>query len=239
VIDSGLVIMTGLLASLHCIGMCGPIVLAYSLQTGNGIIGKSTNILALHSAYNVGRIISYSLIGALFGLVGAAIGSFKNFTDYFAIFCGVLMVVAGLAMLRLFPLISSFSLSKVGAIFLKLHTIFLKRRTIGSKLSLGLLTPLLPCGILYAMFVKAASTGSFIKGGLTMALFGVGIAPSLILMGSFSSLISARFRKKAEMIAAITIILMGIILILRGFHVPYLKWLMAGNNSGNGTSCCH
>jgi len=234
VIDYGLVFVTGLLTSFHCIGMCGPIVLAYSLikPDDNSQTGRSSSFF-LHTAYNGGRIISYTLLGALFGLIGMAVGGLKEFSAYFSLICGIIMIVAGIGLLGLFPVPGTSSLGKASGIFSKLHSIFIKKRTIASKLLLGLLTPLLPCGILYVMFVKAASAGSIVGGAFTMFLFSIGMAPSLILVGTLSSFFSARVRKRAELFATIAIIILGISLVLRGLHVPYLRWI-PGMHVGGG-----
>lgn len=235
-IDFGLIFTAGLLASMHCIGMCGPIVLAYSTVSvagGAGVV--QTSAVGLHAAYNAGRIIGYSVLGAIAGMIGATLASLNVLTEVIATAGGVVMIIAGLAMLGWLP-IPAFMLQGRGAGLLrKIHKAVLVKRTISGKFSLGLLTPLLPCGLLYAMFVKAATAGSVVAGAATMGVFGLGMAPSLILMGSLSSIISARLRRGTEQLAAVMIILMGIFLVLRGFHVPYLAWMSGG--SGEMKQC--
>ncbi len=242
-IDLWLVFVTGLLSSLHCIGMCGPIVLAYSLSGGvsashavparNSALGR---VMGLHVAYNGGRIFSYSLLGALAGIAGMAFSSVQTVGEYVSIVGGAAMVVAGILLLGILPLPSALSRNKAGGgIAIGLLGRFLQSPSLKSKLLLGLLTPLLPCGILYALVVKAAATQHVGYGALTMALFAIGMAPALVLVGSLSSLFSAKVRKGAERLAAVSVILMGVILLLRGFHVPYLAWL----TGGGGSDCCH
>lgn len=237
-IDYGLIFLTGLLTSLHCLGMCGPIVLAYAANS-NGAAQANGNSAAfkLHAAYNAGRIMSYVLLGVLAGLLGIALGAMLNkVAEIVAIAGGVIMIIAGLGMLGFIPLPSFLVTGKAGSVLRKIHGALLRRRSLASKFALGLLTPLLPCGILYAMFAKASTSGSIANGALTMATFGIGIVPALLLMGSLSSLLSLRLRKGAEQLAAFAIIFMGVILVLRGFHVPYLSWL---SGTSNHTSCCH
>lgn len=224
-IEYGLIFTAGLLASMHCLGMCGPIVLAYSVagkgEQEKGRMGE----WELHAAYNTGRILSYTLLGALAGLVGLTFSSLNVISETVAIVGGVIMLLAGLSMFGLLPLPTQLLPEHASSVLRQLHRALLLRRTFASKFSLGLLTPLLPCGILYAMVAKAATTGSIAGGALTMAVFGAGMAPALGLMGSFSSFFSLRLRKGAQQLAAVTIALMGVILILRGLHVPYLAWL--------------
>jgi len=232
VIDLSLVFLTGVLASVHCIGMCGPIVLAYStIGVRDKPCGKKASVLTLHAAYNGGRILSYALVGAFVGLVGTTLGALKTAGEYVSIIGGAAMVLFGLGMLGVLFFKPRNAQSQLASMVSELYGGLLKKRTWGSKLSLGLLTPLLPCGMLYAMLIKAMTTGTATTGALTMATFGIGMAPSLILMGGLSSLLSARMRKGAQHLAALTVVLMGVILILRGLHVPYLAWLSGGNGS--------
>jgi hypothetical protein len=234
-IEYGLIFMAGLLASMHCLGMCGPIVLAYSVagkgEREKGGVGE----WKLHAAYNGGRIFSYALLGALAGLAGLTFSSLNVVTEAVAIVAGVIMLLAGLSMFGLLPLPTQLLSKDASSVLRQLHRALLLKRTFTSKFSLGLLTPLLPCGILYAMFAKAATVGSIAGGAITMAVFGAGMAPALGLMGSFSSFFSLRRRKGAQQLAAATIALMGVILILRGLHLPYLAWL-AGQN-GHSAPC--
>jgi uncharacterized protein len=221
VIDYGLTFLTGLLSSMHCAGMCGIIVLAYSSQkvAAQGSAGS----WQLHAAYNGGRILSYAVLGGVMGLAGMALATVEDIAPYVSLVGGIVMVIGGIAMLGIVPLPPTITLGGSG--IKKLYTPLLLGTSAKSKLALGLLTPFLPCGVLYAMVVKAATSGSVVHGALTMATFGAGMAPVLMILGSLSSFVSARFRKGAEKFAAITIILMGVILILRGLHVPYLGML--------------
>jgi sulfite exporter TauE/SafE len=131
------------------------------------------------------------------------------------------------------------TLSLSGGAVNKLHGKLIRGSSFGSKFSLGFLTPFLPCGILYAMLAKAATAGSAVSGALTMGVFGLGMAPSLMMLGGVSSFFSARMRKRAEIIAAATIIFMGIILLLRGLHVPFVSFIpMGGLVAGEHHSCC-
>ncbi len=233
-IEYGLIFLTGLFASLHCVGMCGPIVLAYSTA------GRSANpgtVFAMHLAYNGGRIASYATIGALVGVIGTTLSSLDIIGGYVSIVGGVLMVGFGLGLLGVafFP---GHSVSAgLSGLARKAYGGLLTRRTMGSKALLGLLTPLLPCGLLYAMLIKAATAGSVVGGAATMAVFGVGMSPSLILVGSLSSFFSTRLRKGAEQLAAVFIVFLGLILLLRGFHVPYLAWFTGATPAGG--ACCH
>lgn len=236
-IDYGLIFVTGLLTSLHCVGMCGAIVLAYSMPS-MGAVAVSRNPLILHTAYNVGRVLSYALLGAIVGMIGITLSGFERVSEVIAIVSGVIMIVAGLAMLGIFPLPTKLSFGGNSVGIGRLHGALIREKSFLSKFSLGFLTPLLPCGLLYAMLAKAAAAGSIANGAMTMAVFGAGMAPSLLLIGSLSSFFSAKIRKRAEMVAAAAIIFMGIILVLRGLHVPFLGFVPMGSVGGVEHSCC-
>lgn len=226
-IDYGLVFVAGVLASLHCVGMCGPIVLAYSLP---GKTGPTKTVL--HLAYNGGRVLSYTLLGALGGALGMGLYGVEGIGSYVAIVAGVLVVVAGLFMMGVLPVPAVLVNGVGGRALRRLHGALLKKKSTGSKLLLGGLTPLLPCGMLYAMLFKAAAEGSAVGGATTMAVFGAGMVPALGLMGSLTSFISGKVRRRADILMASTFILLGGILLMRGFQVPYLQTII-------GSGHCH
>ena len=210
---------------MHCIGMCGAIVLAYSAQRPHAT-AAGTSGWKLHTAYNSGRILSYALLGGIVGFAGMVLTTIEDYASIVSISGGAIMILTGFAMLGIIPLPTKVVLSNGSSCLKRLYTPLLLERTVTSKLLLGFMTPLLPCGLLYAMVVKAATAGNVAGGALTMATFGIGMAPSLMLLGGFSSMFSARMRRGAEKLAALTIVLMGVILVLRGMHVPFLGILV-------------
>jgi sulfite exporter TauE/SafE len=234
-IDYGLIFVTGLFTSLHCIGMCGAIVLAYSTTP---LRTSAASGFRFHVAYNGGRVLSYALLGAIVGMVGMTLSGFERVAEIVAIVSGAIMIVAGLAMIGVLPIPTTLSLDGNRLGIGKLHGTLMRGSSFGSKFSLGFLTPFLPCGILYAMLAKAATAGSAVNGALTMGVFGLGMAPSLMMLGGVSSFFSAKMRKGAEMLAAVTIIVMGVILVLRGLHVPFLSFVPMGSVGGVEHSCC-
>jgi sulfite exporter TauE/SafE len=204
--------------------MCGPIVLAYTSQyiKGNGNLNRP---VLPHLLYNGGRILSITSLGALFGLLGAGIGTVRGVGEWFSIAAGFLLVALGLSLLRVLPF---FSLAIEGAIarnanttlarlYRSLFASLVASRRLESKFFIGFLTPLLPCGLLYSMFVRAASGGSALSGATIMLSFGLGTLPSLMLTGLLSSLASENLRRWGDRVAAATILLMGVMLLLRGF----------------------
>ena len=232
-IEYGLIFLTGALASLHCVGMCGAVVLAYSVHGPGAQQRRFSFDLIRHGTYNGGRVLSYAALGALLSAAGLRLAWVRNAGDYLSVSAGIVMVAAGLAMLGLLRIPSRISLGGgVGAVR-RLHARLLRGGSPSRTLALGLLTPLLPCGMLYGMLAKAAAAPTVGGGALTMAVFALGMTPSLGALGGFSSLCSARLRKGAERLAAVSILLMGIVLLLRGLHVPFL-----GIVEPQGAACC-
>lgn len=239
-IDYGLIFLTGVLTSLHCVGMCGAIVLAYATTPTryDGAVALNRNPMGLHAAYNGGRILSYALLGALAGLLGMTLSGFEKVAELVAIASGAVMIVAGLSMLGLLPFRTTLALGGKISWIGRLQGRLLRGRSVSSTFSLGFLTPVLPCGLLYAMLAKAAAAGTVADGALTMAVFGAGMAPSLMLLGGLSSLFTARIRKGAERVASAAILVMGVILVLRGFNVPFLDFVPIGHTGVVAPDCC-
>ena len=235
--DIALVFLTGLFGSMHCVGMCGAIVAAYSTQ--DGFHDKSANgrsgALIKHLSYNFGRILSYTMVGAILGAVGGSFAGFTMVGEWFSAIAGIMLIVSGFWMLRIFPWMGFKQEISVGAerksflfsLYARSYGALLASPTIESKFYIGFLTPLLPCGLLYSAFMMAASSGSAVNGALTMALFGSGIVPSLVIVGYVSTFFRFRLRSWGDKLAALTIILMGVMMLLRGLGLP-LPWMMIG-----------
>jgi sulfite exporter TauE/SafE len=240
--DLALVFLTGLFGSMHCVGMCGAIVAAYSTQDGfhNPSTGGKWGALIKHLSYNFGRILSYTIVGAMLGAVGGSFAGVKMVGEWFSALAGMVLIASGFWMLRIFPWMGftekislveekqSFLLS----LYTRSYGALLGSPTIESKFYIGFLTPLLPCGLLYSAFMMAVSSGSAVNGALTMALFGTGIVPSLVIVGYVSTFFRFRLRSWGDQLAALTIILMGVMMLLRGLGMQ-LPWMMIGAGGGH------
>jgi uncharacterized protein len=229
--DLGMIFMTGVLASLHCAGMCGALVLGYATQGGGE--GGALRGGLLHLAYNVGRILSYVLLGAILSAAALRLAWIKDAGSYVAIGGGVVMVMAGLAMLGVLRIPSRVGVPVAREGSARLQSRLLRGATPARTFGLGLLTPLLPCGMLYGMLARAVAAPTVTDGALIMGVFGLGMTPSLAALGGLSRFLSLRVRTWAERLAAVSILLMGVILLLRGFHVPFL-----GVFEPAGAACC-
>lgn len=210
-------LFVGLTGSVHCLGMCGPLVLAYSLNMGarEGSKGRVWPSGALHHfAFHLGRITTYALLGA----AAAFVIGIAGFTPYLKSSRGIFTFIAGLVMIILglrFMRITLFSMpSPPGGSFRAFGLI--NSRSLGSKYLLGIFVGFLPCMLPWAMIMKASSSQNFFHGFLTMALFGIGTIPVLFFTGFFASLLSYRLRLFGERLAGISVITMGAILIFKG-----------------------
>ena len=217
----------GFVGSLHCLGMCGPLVMAYSLHIRTPEDGKNREVAALwskgishHAAFHLGRLFTYGLLGAL----AAGLAHIAGFNQFFSglrssltLGAGILMILFGLILLKAIPfpffVVPSFG---PGSFFGRLFPPLFRSPHLASKLVLGLATGFLPCMLSWAMVVKAATTQNPVAGFLTMAFFGIGTVPALFLPGLSASFLSLRIRYLGERVAAMSLIVMGLILVSKG-----------------------
>ena len=200
----------GLAGSLHCLGMCGPIVLSYSVA----LRGPRP---AAHLAYNSGRILTYMLLGALAGTAGRAIalaGRLAGLASGARIFAGAAMIVAGIVMIGLVPSNSLVKIRRPG-VMQSIGRLILGP-AVRSKFTLGLVLGFLPCGMIYAALLKALESGGALAGALTMLAFGLGTATTLFAAGLISSIAGARLGQWSNRVAAVSVMLFGVILLWRG-----------------------
>ena len=216
----------GFLGSFHCLGMCGPLLVAYSLYTGSSLKPTDQDRLSnlghaayRHAAFHSGRLLIYGLLGALAGLLFylADLNSlFLRLRSGMTLLGGVLMILLGLVLIRAVHLpelpLFSFPGAKLHALFRRLVT----SQDVPSKMLLGMAVGFLPCGLSWAMIVKAATTHNPIAGFLTMTAFGLGTVPALLLPGMSASVLSLKFRLVGDKLAALSVIAMGLILISKG-----------------------
>ena len=220
-------LIVGFVGSLHCLGMCGPLVVAYSLHIRSTAVDGGPDVtkvwsrgFAHHLAFHAGRILCYGLLGAVASAFGYVIGFgqfFAGLRSSVSLVAGLLMVLFGLALLKLIsvPLFPVRSFRPNGAVGRALPQLLASDR-IASKWALGFVAGFLPCMLSWAMIVKAATMASPVHGFMTMALFGLGTVPALFFTGLSASLFTLRMRITGERVAACSVIVMGIILLVKG-----------------------
>ena len=209
----GLLTLIGFLTSFHCVGMCGPLILGYTAKSAtNGRKSYTTHFL-----YGIGKTLSYTLIGALFG----AFGSVVAFTPYaqgaVGVAAGIFLILFGLHMLGVFPALSHFQIRTPAFVMRFVGKEYRKR---SNPFVIGLLNGLMViCGPLQAMYVMAAGTGSWTQGAAIMFFFGIGTLPLLLSFGFLTSLISANLTPKILKASGFIVIILGAIMLNRGLAV--------------------
>ncbi len=187
----GLVFLTGLLCGVHCIGMCGGIML--------------TQHDAL--AYNGGRMVGYTAMGAVLGAVGSVLTFSAGMKSAVFLLAGGLVVLIGLQMW--------------GVPFLRKLRPGLPspcgRR--GRPFVVGLLTGVMPCGMLTSMWFVAASAASAVKGAATMLTFGLGTSVCMLLFGLLGDALTRKYNKYILKASTILIITMGLMLTAKGIQI--------------------
>lgn len=203
----------GLVSSLHCVQMCGPIVVSYSLPRQ----GRPRMWLS-HVGYNTGRVLTYTVLGAIAGAAGQVAdvaGHLTGHANGARILAGVSMLIAGAVML--------WRPSSGALVRLESPSVTQKfLRAIGQRLmrantfQLGLLMGLLPCGLIYGALLKSVDAGAILPGALSMLAFGLGTAQALLGIGFASNFLGRFLGSWSNRLAAVSLFLVGVFLLWRG-----------------------
>jgi uncharacterized protein len=206
----GLLFVVGLLTGFHCISMCGGFVLSYTAKQAQE--GKKPH--KSHLMYGLGKTISYTIIGAAFGLLGSIIAFTPALRGTVGLIAGLFLVIFGLKMLNIFPI-----LRKIRIKTPKFLSKFVgeKSKSSTSPLVIGLLNGLMiACGPLQAIYIMAAGTGSLIEGAKLLFVFGLGTLPVMIGFGYFASFVSSKVTHKILKASGLIVIILGIVMINNG-----------------------
>jgi sulfite exporter TauE/SafE/plastocyanin domain-containing protein/copper chaperone CopZ len=195
----------GVITSLHCVGMCGGIMLSQSI----GKEGKN-KFEAMKPAifYNLGRVIAYTLLGGLIGAIGSVFALSLSAKAGLQLFAGVFMIMMGFNMAG-FKAFRKFQI--------KLPNVACKAMSKPrAPLFVGFLNGLMPCGPLQTMQIFALGTGSALSGAFSMFMFAIGTVPLMLTFGALSSLLSKGYTKKILKFSGVLIIVLGLIMSNRG-----------------------
>jgi uncharacterized protein len=211
----------GLVTSVHCVSMCGMIVLSYAVKGAKD--GSFAQRLTPHLAYQTAKIFSYMAVGLALGAIGAAfdIGGIRGWVMMAA---GAFMVLLGLNMTGRVPWLKRLTLKPPAFLVRALSATRRKANeqaaeghvSIVTPLTFGLLTGLMPCGPLQAAQLAAAGAGSPIHGATVMLGFGLGTAPLMLAFGTASGFLTARFKDRMMIAAAVIIMILGLVMLNRG-----------------------
>lgn len=197
--------VVGVITSIHCVGMCGGIMLSQSIgkESKNKFDAIKPALL-----YNAGRVIAYTILGGVIGAIGSVFALSLTAKAGMQLFAGVFMIMmgfnmAGFTAFRKFqiklPNVACRAMSKPRAPFF-----------------VGLLNGLMPCGPLQTMQIFALGTGSAAAGALSMFMFSIGTVPLMLTFGALSGLLSKGYTKKILKFSGVLIIMLGLIMSNRG-----------------------
>ena len=204
----GAAFLLGLMTSPHCLGMCGGILM------GNCAQSHSPALASL--AYNGGRVLSYTAIGGIFGMLGTVIAYNMSVKSMVFTMVGLVVVLIGLNLWGLLPGLASLFPAQPSFCQLPTQT---QKRFAGRPLVIGLLTGLMPCGSLYAMWLHAVSGGSAAYGAESMLAFALGTAPLLFLFGALGALIPKKWNKYFLKASAVLVTAMGLKMLIMGLRM--------------------
>lgn len=220
--------LVGLLTSIHCVGMCGGIMLTQSLT-----IKKTENkfqALMPSLQYNLGRMVSYTIIGGIIGAIGSVFSMSIQLKAAIQIFAGIFMVIMGLNM-------TGIGLFRSIHIKLPWSSCDAKKKA-RTPFLVGIFNGLMPCGPLQTMQLYALGTGSFGKGALSMLIFSAGTVPLMLTFGFISSILSSGYTKKLLKFSGVLVIVLGLIMGNRGLALSgiNIKNALASENKANSVA---
>jgi sulfite exporter TauE/SafE len=228
--------ITGLVGSLHCLGMCGPIALALP-----GTARQGWSYFVGRLLYNLGRLSTYAVLGAIVALLGVAAAMFEV-QRWFSLILGMVMLVLALHHFGVW-----------GKRFAQHDNFFtrswrrgmgqvMRIRGLGGMFALGLMNGILPCGLVYAGLFIAAHSSTAWEGAAKMALFGLGTLPLMLSLSWSGKWLGAWLKQRSRMIMPSMMTFLGILFLLRGMAlgIPYVSpRLEQGSAPGKvKMSCC-
>jgi sulfite exporter TauE/SafE len=235
-------LLMGLFGGAHCVTMCGGVVGVLSAGIPPCARGRTIATMRYALGYNVGRVASYAIAGAVAGGIGAIateIAPVHAAQVALRIAAALLMLVVGASLAGFGKRV--FDVEKIGAPLWRriapLAHRLLPVATFGGAVRLGLLWGWMPCGLVYTALTLALGSGSPLGGAATMLAFGIGTAPTLLTMGALSGAIAKHMRRAwARRSAGLAIAAFGV------FHLWALSanagWLGAPASAHEGHACC-
>ncbi len=207
----GLVFVIGLVASVSsCIAVTGGLLVAVAAKYNEVTVNlTTTQRLKPHIYFNVGRVLSYTLLGGLIGAVGSALTLSAKVNGILTLIASAVMILLGLQMLRLLPAFTRFMPTMPKSFAHRIHDLA-ERDANGGAFMLGAATFFLPCGFTQALQLYVLAKGSFTTGALTMLAFAVGTLPALISLSAMSSLATGGFQRHFLKFAGAAVIILGI-----------------------------
>jgi sulfite exporter TauE/SafE len=212
--------LLGLLGSFHCVGMCGPIAFMLPVDRTNSY-KKVAQILLYHA----GRLLSYTTIGFVFGLLGKSLYIF-GMQQRLSIVIGIVMIVAISIPYKTF---SKYNFSKpIYRIISKVKSSLgkqFKKKSLDTFFTIGFLNGLLPCGLVYMAVFGAIAFGSMWQGSLYMLFFGLGTIPLMTTAIYVGKFLNTSIKQRIQKAIPVFVVIIGVLFILRGLGlgIPYIS----------------
>lgn len=222
----GMLFVIGLITSIHCVVMCGGINLSQCMGAGP----NKKDAVRPGLLYNFGRVVSYTVVGAVVGVVGSVVSFSGTAKGVVQAAAGVFMVIMGLNMTGLFPWLSRLVPRMPSAVARRLRG---GKRALG-PFYVGLVNGLMPCGPLQAMQIYALSTGNALEGALSMLLFSLGTVPLMFGLGALSSLMTRKFTRRAMAIGAVLVVALGLSMFTGGMSLAGIAAPSVSVGGGQG-----
>lgn len=210
----------GLATSVHCIGMCGPMVVTYAVKGEED--GPWHRKVVPNLAYQIAKIVSYVLVGLALGAIGSAF-NLNGIRPWVMFAAGAFMIILGLGMTGKVPWAARLTPRPPKFLITALSNLRRKAKddaaegsaTLATPIAFGLLTGLMPCAPLQGAEIAAAATGNVLSGGLAMLAFGLGTMPLLFLFGTASSLIPRDWKHRLTVALSVVVMIFGLVFINR------------------------
>lgn len=218
----GMLFVIGLITSVHCIAMCGGINLSQCIPQVTQGEADNTSKMATFCpalAYNMGRVLSYTAVGFVLGLVGFLMGGGTDvgfsilLQGILKIIAGLFMVIMGINMLGLFPWLRKFTIRMPKSLVRKVGN---QKAKASRPFLVGILNGFMPCGPLQSMWIVALATGNPFAGALSMFLFSLGTVPFMLGLGSIVSVLGRRFTDQVMRIGAVLVVVLGLAMLSQG-----------------------
>ena len=208
--------ITGLVSSLHCAGMCGPIAFALPKHTNT-----VSHLWFTRFLYNAGRIFTYALLGAIIGTVGFQL-KLAGLQQSVSIFAGITILTITLLKLLLPKIANKMELNFWGN---KWFGKLFRSKNNASFFLIGAFNGLLPCGFVYVALIASLAMQSALQGALFMTLFGLGTFPMMFAISMLGQIINLKFRQQVNRFVPVFAILFACFFILRGLNlgIPFLS----------------
>lgn len=224
----GMLFIIGLITSVHCLAMCGGINLSQSLSCKKAASGAENSSSAFLPSlfYNLGRVISYTIIGGVLGFAGYLLGSSAEtgtsliLQGCIKLIAGICMVIMGINMLNLFPGLRKFNLHFPKFPAAKINTEKIKT---ARPFIVGLLNGLMPCGPLQSMQIVAFASGNPLTGALSMLCFSLGTIPLMLGFGTLVTALSRKFTHAVMNAGAVLVVVLGLAMLSQGFSLSGLS----------------